>query len=881
MARTRSASAANHGPPPHRGDRRLGKGRAWSPGRRLAVAASISALLLILCAHRILTFTPQPLDSPGSLRPFLYALFGRFLKRYSNPEQAQQAWGTYCIVALLIPTILALLNYLLRHSVIQSPVWVQKVAGSRLLFFGSVAACLGVCRFPSLLLGQINPDEPLFLAAAHKLFRDPVFFRAVDCGTSGPLNIFPLMLPALLGFSPDYASARLIALVIIFISIYLIYRTFALLADEAVARVALLPAAGAFAVIKHRDFHYYISEHVSLILLALAVYVCVKTFHSPRSHAWRVAGLGMLTAAAFLAKMQAVPIIGCISMVAIAYVHRSGHARRPWRPLFLFAAGLAPLLALNALICAAAGVWHDFWMEYLVGNYRYTQVHGTLATEISRFADFVLNVEDIRLLVVTLLAILAAYAYQAARRGPLADLSLFLQMGTVSGLVAVAGAAFLRPGGSGAVASAGVFAIALLPGSFLMLYRNRDSGSATPMRWFGFLTAAVLASAIVAVYAPHRPFGAFGHYLLFLVFPLTMAMAWPVVASASGPPPLGANSGEPSPGRRLRSPLPMLLLFTTLILLRQVSQLGSPDFINFASLPSTVRPPGSELIDSFTQPTDGITVWGWDSPAYLGAGRVTAGKDAVVLNLFYTVQEVRTYYRESYLRALQRQPPKLFVDAIASSWWGYDQGKEFDFEVIPEIRAFIQSNYVHFVDAYGQRFYIRRDLARSVAGIGDPRKCDAQAIRCFEAGAGAWIPADLPPVQMPEHALLEVTFTPETKQDLYTTVFSNDGGRPTRDGFQFQHLAMDRYRLAIGWGPEWAVSKEVLLPQRRPVALALEFNGNAVTVVCNGAKRDEMRLPKRMLDSPGPITIGSWINHQRPFLGNIQFFQIRNLGRGH
>src|ERR1017187_1052310 len=95
MARTRSASAANHGPPPHRGDRRLGKGRAWSPGRRLAVAASISALLLILCAHRILPFTPQPLDSPGSLRPFLYALFGRFLKRYSNPEQAQQAWGTY------------------------------------------------------------------------------------------------------------------------------------------------------------------------------------------------------------------------------------------------------------------------------------------------------------------------------------------------------------------------------------------------------------------------------------------------------------------------------------------------------------------------------------------------------------------------------------------------------------------------------------------------------------------------------------------------------------------------------------------------------------------------------------------------------------------
>jgi hypothetical protein len=39
-----------------------------------------------------------------------------------------------------------------------------------------------------------------------------------------------------------------------------------------------------------------------------------------------------------------------------------------------------------------------------------------------------------------------------------------------------------------------------------------------------------------------------------------------------------------------------------------------------------------------------------------------------------------------------------------------------------------------------------------------------------------------------------------------------------------------------------------------------------------------MRLPERMQDSPVPITVGSWLGHQRPFLGNIQFFQIRNLG---
>ena len=93
--------------------------------------------------------------------------------------------------------------------------------------------CLIVCRFPFLLANEINPDETFFIAAAEKLFKDPVFFRAVDFVTSGPLNVYPLMIPAVFGISPDYVSTRLIALLIIFASIYVIYRALALLTDDA------------------------------------------------------------------------------------------------------------------------------------------------------------------------------------------------------------------------------------------------------------------------------------------------------------------------------------------------------------------------------------------------------------------------------------------------------------------------------------------------------------------------------------------------------------------------------------------------------------------------------------------------------------------------
>jgi hypothetical protein len=110
------------------------------------------------------------------------------------------------------------------------------------------------------------------------------------------------------------------------------------------------------------------------------------------------------------------------------------------------------------------------------------------------------------------------------------------------------------------------------------------------------------------------------------------------------------------------------------------------------------------------------------------------------------------------------------------------------------------------------------------------------------------------------------------------TVFSNENS-PMHQGFQFLHMENGLYRLGVGWGPEGGLSKELLLPQRKPVYLSIEFNGDVVSIVCNGVKRDEMHLPSPMQDSPRPITVGSGIEHQRPFLGNIQFFQIRSLGQ--
>src|SRR5262249_17754121 len=142
-----------------------------------------------------------------------------------------------------------------------------------------------------------------------KLFYDANYFRSVDCGTSGPLNIYPLMLPAIFGLSPDYASSRLVALGSEFLCIYLLFITVARLAPEPVARLAILPLFGAFAVFRHQDLVHYSSEHIPILLVTFALYLAVRVLNNPQRYHVPVLFLGLLACAAFFSKMQALPMM--------------------------------------------------------------------------------------------------------------------------------------------------------------------------------------------------------------------------------------------------------------------------------------------------------------------------------------------------------------------------------------------------------------------------------------------------------------------------------------------------------------------------------------------------------------------------------------------
>lgn len=836
-------------------------------GWKWIVTRCIWVVLLMCGIYRFLTFVPQPLDSPGTLRPHLYSLFAAFLNHYPTRDQAQASWSTLCFWLLLLPTMLVLLNY---FTVSKPRGRVLRTFCSATLLFISIGLALVACRFPILLLGQLNPDETHFLAAADKLFTDPIFFHSVDCGTSGPFNVLPLMFPALAGFSPDYASGRLMGLLLILTAVYIVYRTFCLIVDDRHARIAILPVAGAFAVLKTPDLLHYSSETVSLFLVSLATFFCVRAFTRPAQYMGTLFSLGMLTGAAFFAKMQAVPVVMAAAVLAAFSLYRTVSGAG-WRlPAIAFLAGLAPLPVINAALCLSNGIWHDFWMSYVVANYVYT---GTPPQDqLWHFIEFLMSVQEIRLFIVTLLAILIVHNYNNTLREQPDNVSLYLRLSMIAGIAALAADYALRTFTvSNTSMYAGLLCIFAFVTSLGLMWQKESSG-ARPMRWFGLAIAVILAASLFAVYAPHR---FFPHYLLLLVIPVNMAVSWPTLTRfrEARSPGEGMARAQASPGSSF------VLLFITLIVTCLAFLQEWPGFIGFTDVPSEVRRADGDFIRSITRSSDRITVWGWNTHPYLDSGRIVATRDLSSENLFNGDPAVRKFYQDRFVRDIKQTPPQLFVDAAGPASFPGNGGifqdrKTGGFELIPEIKRLIGSDYVDVADGYGERFYMRRDLLSG--GSSTFKKCDGGAIRCFDGTAGP-SPAELPPIRMPDHAIIDVVFIADRKPDPYATVFSNDPDAKDHAGFHFHHIADDQYELAIGMGNDYARSKYFLLPHKMPVALSFEFNGNRITIVQNGVKRDEMQLPASMPQSDIPINIGSWVARQRVFNGKVQFFQIREL----
>lgn len=148
---------------------------------------------------------------------------------------------------------------------------------SNFLFLFVSLMFLIIARWPSLFWYRgYSIDEDQFLSAAWVLLQDPLFFRSVETASSGPMNIYPILLPNLWGASIDFMSMRLVSLVLWSVAVGFAFFAVLSFVNVEFARVGMLLPIAFYGLTAFWDFTGYPSEIPSLTFIFAGLFCASK-----------------------------------------------------------------------------------------------------------------------------------------------------------------------------------------------------------------------------------------------------------------------------------------------------------------------------------------------------------------------------------------------------------------------------------------------------------------------------------------------------------------------------------------------------------------------------------------------------------------------------
>ncbi|GAB3500895.1 hypothetical protein GCM10027341_26890 [Spirosoma knui] len=543
--------------------------------------------------------------------------------------------------------------WLITYGLCWGVVWVSsRLRISSRLFIASALGLLFLLRLPSIVYNyEINPDESQIITQALTLRHDPVYFRAVDGTTGGPLDSYFLILPSLLGLPFDYITAHLTAFGLIAVCLYLLFRTATLWFGEEAARLALLPLVFVLGLTQAGDFLHYNSELVPLALLSASYYLYARLKSERPFSIWRITLIGLLLGMVPFGKLQAAPMAAVIGLFTLLTVFRAtrlhtseklGRAAILIGSSLLFPAIFTGLTWLNK-------VYDDFVTFYLVGNLRYASDTNQLQS-ILRLPEFFRNGESF---------------------------DWFIKL---SLLVWIVGAVYALRHANGRSKAE----------------RNRAGG----WQRIGFCVTLLMAT----IFAITRTGSEYIHYLFFLTGPLVFGAAygWSQL-------PQSVLSGRWVGAGILGA---FLILFAVQVVVRHRQAIPLNRYPSEWQNGWAVQPsPVSKAIANYAQPGEKLVVWGWRCDYYVQTQmpQGVAENHTIRSGFKHPMQAI---YQKRYVRDFVRSFPPVFVDAVGSrNLWMTDR-KTQGHEIIKPLGKFIAAHYRYVGLVDDTRLYVRRDRIR-------------------------------------------------------------------------------------------------------------------------------------------------------------------------
>ncbi len=546
--------------------------------------------------------------------------------------------------------------------------WQDRLTGSgwRMLcspWLFTVLACIFIlsARWPGFFHPEgINPDEDQLLIAAWALTKDPVFFRSAECGSSGPMNVYPLLLPTLLGVMPSLFSGRLVAVLMLMVSISALYYVARYALSEWTARAMALIALTFFGWTHFWDFRHYTSEHPPVFFMALAwaalSYVAFAKQGSAKRKTLAACFSAICLALVPLAKLQAIypaAFTGMLLLVAVFFGIPGSTKARVLRVILVSTAALAIPLGFAALF-ASAGVAEYAWLSY-IGN---------------------------------------ALAYRGESPGIPARLSLLWLMLTIEGPLRAHDLSRLVLGAS--IAAAMLIAGILLP---------RRGSLRRSALLFTIGSILILLCSIYSITAPMRPFP---HYLVFLPLPLALVCAGLFQCFTDR-----FSSEVSSQPYRIVCLLTLgVFILITAFPVTMYRIQHPPDYIGKTRSQHEEQKPGPLAKHIFEYAAGGngyLAVWGYNPEIYTQTGMYSATRLSTSSSLFND-NDLKDFFLASYLEDLQNKKPSVFVDAVAPEQFLIMTDRSVHgYEQIPEIQLFVDTHYRLAMEFEGVRIFVRVD----------------------------------------------------------------------------------------------------------------------------------------------------------------------------
>ena len=250
-------------------------------------------------------------------------------------------------------------------------------------------------RWPAFgVAHEFNPDESQFIAGALTMVHHRSLWW-VDAMSSGAISVAPLTLPGWLGWPINYTTGRCLALFVSWGTLVFTWLAIRTVVGDRLSRLLVLPMAIWTIFCSYEEFVQYSSEHLPLLLLALALWLLVSAFTATGnvSSRGRLAWAGLILGVLPFTKLQASPLGLALGLFALVGTLRQAAS---WRQRVLDAcilggAALGAVLFIGLTILASKS-GADWYHGYISYNLLYTQTRAYTWSESGDILWFVAHV---------------------------------------------------------------------------------------------------------------------------------------------------------------------------------------------------------------------------------------------------------------------------------------------------------------------------------------------------------------------------------------------------------------------------------------------------------------------------------------------------------